>query len=297
MNPAAAGGTTGKRWPEIAHRAAQRGLDGDALISERPGQLTSLAADAVAGGATRLVVVGGDGSVNEVVNGIADAHGVELAVIPRGTGWDFVRTFDIPRDVDAAVDVALTGPVREIDLGAVTYRTWGGEEARSVFANVASAGISGAIAQRANESSKALGGKVSYYWATLAVFFGWQTGEMRVTVDGESRSGRMIDAVVCNGRYLGGGMMMCPDAEPDDGVFDVLLIGDVTKRDLLLVLPKTYKGNHLPHPRLELLRGKVVTVESAEPLPIELDGEQPGTTPARFEVLSRALRLRVPATS
>ena len=74
MNPAAAGGTTGKRWPEIAHRAAQRGLDGDALISERPGQLTALAADAVAGGATRLVVVGGDGSVNEVVNGIADAR-------------------------------------------------------------------------------------------------------------------------------------------------------------------------------------------------------------------------------
>ena len=297
MNPAAAGGTTGKRWPEIAHRAAQRGLDGDALISERPGQLTALAADAVAGGATRLVVVGGDGSVNEVVNGITDAHGVELAVIPRGTGWDFVRTFDIPRDLDAAVDVALTGSVREIDLGAVTYRTWGGEEARSLFANVASAGISGAIAQRANESSKALGGKVSYYWATLAVFVGWQTGEMRVTVDGESRNGKMIDAVVCNGRYLGGGMMMCPEAEPDDGVFDVLLIGDVTKRDLLLVLPKTYKGNHLPHPRLELLRGKVVTVESAEPLPIELDGEQPGTTPARFEVLPRALRLRVPATS
>ena len=278
-------------------RAARRGLDGDALISERPGQLTTLAADAVAGGATRLVVVGGDGSVNEVVNGIADAHGVELAVIPRGTGWDFVRTFDIPRNLDAAVDVALTGSVREIDLGAVTYRTWGGEDARSIFANVASAGISGAIAQRANESSKALGGKVSYYWATLAVFVGWQTGEMRVTVDGESRNGKMIDAVVCNGRYLGGGMMMCPEAEPDDGVFDVLLIGDVTKRDLLLVLPKTYKGNHLPHPRLELLRGKVVTVESAEPLPIELDGEQPGTTPARFEVLPRVLRLRVPATS
>ncbi len=297
MNPAAAGGTTGKRWPEIAHRAAARGLVGDAFVSERAGQLTALAADAVAGGATRLVVVGGDGSVNEVVNGIAGADGVELAVIPRGTGWDFVRTFGIPRDLDAAVDVALTGPVREIDLGSVTYRTWGGEEARSIFANVASAGISGAIARRANQSSKALGGKVSYYWATLAVFVGWQTGEMRITVDGESRDGKMIDAIVCNGRYLGGGMMMCPEAEPDDGVFDVLLIGDVTKRDLLLVLPRTYKGNHLPHPRLESLRGTVVTVESAEPLPIELDGEQPGTTPARFEVLPRALRLRVPATS
>jgi diacylglycerol kinase (ATP) len=233
--------------------------------------------------------------VNEVVNGLVDAGDVELAVIPRGTGWDFVRTFGIPRDLDGAIDVALHGAVREIDAGAVTYRTWAGEEATSRFANVGSAGISGAIAKRANDSSKALGGKVSYYWATLAVFVGWQTGELRVTVGGETRSGRMIDVMVCNGRFLGGGMMMCPEAEPDDGLFDVLLIGDVTKRDLAFVLPKTYKGKHLPHPRLELLRGKVVTVDADEPLPIELDGEQPGTTPARFEVVPRALRLRVPA--
>ena len=243
------------------------------------------------------MVVGGDGSVNEAVNGIGDAVGIELAVIPRGTGWDFVRTFDIPRDLDRAIDVALTGTVRAIDVGVASYRTWAGGEGLTLFANVASAGISGAIAQRANESSKALGGKVSYYWATLSVFFGWQTGEMRVTVDGESRSGRMIDAMICNGRFLGGGMMMCPEAEPDDGMFDVLLIGDVTKRDLAFVLPKTYKGKHLPHPRLELLRGSTVTVEAEEPLPIELDGEQPGTTPVRFEIRPRGLRLRVPAAS
>ena len=255
-----------------------------------------MAADAVRAGATRLVVVGGDGSVNEVVNGVVGEAGVELAVIPRGTGWDFVRTFGIPRDLDGALDVALEGAVREIDVGVVSYRAWAGGEARAYFANVGSAGISGAIAQRANESSKALGGKVSYYWATLAVFLGWQTGEMTVTVDDERRSARMIDAMVCNGKFLGGGMMMCPDAEPDDGLFDVMLIGDVTKRDLAFVLPKTYKGRHLPHPRLELLRGRTVTVDAAEPLPIELDGEQPGTTPARFEVVPRALRLRVPAS-
>jgi YegS/Rv2252/BmrU family lipid kinase len=255
-----------------------------------------MAADAARAGATRLVVVGGDGSVNEVVNGVVGEAGVELAVIPRGTGWDFVRTFGIPRDLDGAIDVALDGAVREIDVGAVSYRAWAGGEAKAHFANVGSAGISGAIAQRANESSKALGGKVSYYWATLAVFLGWQTGEMTVTVDDERRSARMIDAMVCNGKFLGGGMMMCPDAEPDDGLFDVMLIGDVTKRDLAFVLPKTYKGRHLPHPRLELLRGRTVTVDAAEPLPIELDGEQPGTTPARFEVVPRALRLRVPAS-
>jgi diacylglycerol kinase (ATP) len=243
-----------------------------------------------------LVVVGGDGSVHEVVNGVAGTSGAEVAVVPRGTGWDFSRTFAIPRDLDRAIDVVLNGAVREIDLGLVTFRTWAGEEGRAYFANVASAGISGAIAKRANETSKALGGKISYYWSTLAVFARWQTGEMRVSIDDEIRGGRMIDALVANGRYVGGGMMMCPQAEPDDGLFDVLLIGDVTKRDLLMTLPKSYRGRHLPHPRLELIRGRVVTVDAEEPLPIELDGEQPGTTPARFEVVPKALRLRVPAS-
>ena len=233
--------------------------------------------------------------MHEVVNGIAGADGVELAVIPRGTGFDFVRTFGITRDLDAAIETALNGAVREIDVGVVSYRSWAGAESRSYFANVGSAGISGAIAKRANETTKALGGKISYYWATLAVFARWQTGELRVSVDEETRAGKMIDVIVANGRYLGGGMMMCPEAEPDDGLFDVMLIGDVTKRDLLLVLPKTYRGKHLPHPRLEVLRGRVVIVDADEPLPVELDGEQPGTTPARFEVVPRALRLRVPS--
>ena len=241
-----------------------------------------------------LVVVGGDGSVNEVANRIAGVEGVTLAVIARGTGWDFIRTYGIPHAVAGAVDVARDGVTREIDLGRVTYHVWGGGEASSYFANVASAGMSGAIAQRANETTKALGGKASYLWATLAVFAGWKVSEVGVTVDGQQRAGRMHDVVVANGRYFGGGMMIVPEASPDDGFLDVLLIGDLTKRDLLLTLPKTYRGRHLPHPKAESLRGKTVTVDAPEPLPIELDGEQPGTTPARFEILPRALRLRVP---
>jgi diacylglycerol kinase family enzyme len=104
----------------------------------------------------------------------------------------------------------------------------------------------------------------------------------------------MYDVIVANGRYLGGGMKMTPDAEPDDSVFDVLLIGDVSKTDLVLTLPKIYRGTHLPHPKAELLRGAKVTIETAVPLPVQLDGEQPGTTPATFEVVPKALRLRVP---
>jgi len=241
------------------------------------------------------VIVGGDGTVNEVANGIAGRLDVEVAVIPRGTGWDFVRTYGIPRRLEDAAGVALHGRARTIDLGRVNYRSWGGSEGDSLFANIGSAGMSGAIAKRANESSKALGGKASYLWATLAVFSRWRNDEVRVKVDGEERRGRMHDVVVANGRYFGGGMEICPEAEPDDGLFDVLLIGDLTKRDLLLTLPKTYRGKHLPHPKAEVLRGASVEVETPAPLPVELDGEQPGTTPARFEVVPQALRLRVPA--
>ena len=233
--------------------------------------------------------------MNEVANGIAGRDDVEIAVIPRGTGWDFVRTYGIPHKLDGAIRVALAGTARTIDLGRVGYRAWNGDDGHLYFANVASAGMSGAIAKRANETTKALGGKVSYAWATLAVFAGWRNGDVRVSVDGESRAGRMHDVVVANGRCFGGGMRICPDAEPDDGLFDVLTIGDLTKRDLMLTLPKTYRGSHLPHPKAELLRGSVVTVDADEPLPVELDGEQPGTTPARFEVVPQALRVRVPA--
>ena len=167
-------------------------------MSERPGHLTALAREAAAE-ADLLVAVGGDGTVQEVANGIAGAD-VELAVIPRGTGWDFARTYRIPRRLEAAIGVALRGRTREIDLGRARYRSWGGGEAEALFANVASAGMSGAIAKRANETSKSLGGKASYAWATVAVFARWRNDEVRVRVDGEERSGPMHDVIVANGR-------------------------------------------------------------------------------------------------
>jgi YegS/Rv2252/BmrU family lipid kinase len=234
--------------------------------------------------------------VNEVVNGIAGLEGVELAIVHRGTGGDFVRTFGIPSRLEDAVRVALEGTTRTIDVGRAAYRSWAGEPEESYFANLASAGMSGAVAKRTNEATRApLGGKAAYLWATITVFTRWRNAEVRVEVDGEVRAGPMFDVIVANCRYLGGGMKICPGAEPDDGVFDVLLIGNVTKLDLVRTMPKIYRGTHLPHPKAELLRGAVVRVESAEPLPVELDGEQPGTTPVRFDVVPLAVTLRVPA--
>jgi diacylglycerol kinase (ATP) len=275
----------------LRHEAALRGLRGEELLSDGPGRLTALAREAAAGGASLLCVVGGDGSLNEVVNGVAGMDGVELAVLPRGTGMDFGRTYGIPRRWSDAVDVALHGRTRTIDAGRVVYH--GGERC---FANVASAGMSGAVAQRANAMSKALGGRVTFFYALTRVFLSWRNSDVTVELDdGVTRNGPMHDVVVANGQWHGGAMWLAPEARPDDGFFDVILIGDVTRLDFATTAPKIYRGTYLAHPKIELLRSRTVRVDGPVPLPIELDGEQVGTTPARFEILPRALRVRVPS--
>ncbi|HVV59696.1 MAG TPA: diacylglycerol kinase family protein [Gaiellaceae bacterium] len=293
VNPASDNGATGRRWPELAHRAERLGLSGETLFSERPGHLIELAREAVDRGAKLVVAVGGDGTLNETVNGVA-GRDVDLATIPLGTGMDFVRTYRIPTRFDDAVRVALEGTPRTIDAGRVRYRTWGGEEAERWFANVGSVGMSGAVAQRTNGMSKALGGKATFFYALTRVFLEWENTEVTVAFDEGERRGRMHDVIVANGVWHGGGMMLAPDARPDDGRFDIVLIGDVSKLDFLTTAPKIYKGRHVTHPKVEVVRSARVAVDAGERLPIELEGEQVGTTPAVFEVVPGALRVRAP---
>jgi len=297
VNPASGNGATGKRWPELAHRAEMLGLTGDALFSERPGHLIELARQAADDGADLLVAVGGDGTLNETVNGMLSASRVpELATIPLGTGMDFVRTHGIPNEFDDAVRTAVTGTGKVIDAGRVTYRAWDGTEQVRFYANVGSVGMSGAVAQRANGMSKALGGKVTFFVALTQVFLRWKNTEVTVELaDGETHTGRMHDVIVANGQWHGGAMWLAPEASAEDGLFDVVLIGDVTKLDFITTAPKLFKGKHLSHPKVDLLRSSRVHVDAAEHLPIELDGEQVGTTPVTFEIVPGALRVRVPA--
>jgi diacylglycerol kinase family enzyme len=209
---------------------------------------------------------------------------------------DFARTHGIPTRFDDAVLTAHAGATRAIDVGRVSYRSWGGGEAERCFANVGSVGMSAAVAQRANGMSKRLGGRATFFYALVRVFFEWQNTNVSVTLDEDvSRAGLMHDVIVANGQWHGGGMWLAPGAKPDDGLFDVVCIGDVTRHDFVTTVPKIYRGTYLAHPKVELLRARTVAVDARERLPIELDGEQVGTTPARFEVVPDAVRLRVPA--
>ena len=295
VNPASGNGAAGKAWPRIQELAAGHGLSGEVLFTERAGHAIELAARAAESGARLIVAVGGDGTINEVVNGLGPSRAeVELAIVPQGTGDDLARTFGIPTKTEDAVAVASGGRSRSVDLGRATFTVGEGSEER-YFANFAGAGISGAIARRGARTSRRLGAKAAYMWATVTVFVRWSSVPMRIELDDEVREGAMYEVVIANGMYAAGGMKIAPDARPDDGHFDAILIGDVSKADFITTFPKIYRGTHTSHPKVDVVSARTVVVEAVEPLPVVLDGEQPGTTPARFEVVPGALRLRAPA--
>src|SRR4029077_12290481 len=154
---------------------------------------------------------------------------------------DFVRTYSIPNRFEGAVRTALSAATRTIDVGRVSYRTWDGNAAERYVANVGSVGMSAAVAQRANGMSKTFGGKATFFYALVRVFLEWQNTLVTVELDdGERREARMHDVIVANGRWHGGAMLLAPDAKPDDGLFDIVLIGDITKVDFMTTAPKIY---------------------------------------------------------
>ena len=294
VNPAAANGRTARQWPDIARRAEAHGLDVDVRLTERRGHATELAAAAVAEGAELVVAVGGDGTVSEVANGMAGAAATDRAVVQRGSGCDFIRTFGIAKDADRALEVAAHAPARTIDMGRVSYAGRDGTPQSRHFVNVASAGLTGVAADRVNRSGKPLGATAAFAWAAVATFAGYRNSPFTVEIDDERIDQVCNNAIVANCRYFAGGMKIAPDADPSDGLLDVLVWGDVSRLDLARNLHKLYRGTHTHHPKATIRRARRVVVTPRSPLPIEADGEQPGLTPATFEVVPSALRLRAP---
>jgi diacylglycerol kinase (ATP) len=297
VNPASANGKTARRWPEIARRAQELGLDVDVRLTDEAGHAVELARSAASEGADLVVAVGGDGTVSEVVNGLVEAgteHTCELAVVARGSGCDFIRTFGIPKDTAKALAVAHRGTARRIDVGRVEFTGHDGQPRGRYYANIASAGMTGIAADRVNRSGKPLGATVAFAWAAVSTFVGYRNSRFTVDIDGETTELISNNVIVGNCRYFAGGMKILPDADPSDGLLDVLVWGDVSKGDLARNLHKLYRGTHVTHPKARIVRAHSVTVTPEVPLPIEVDGEGPGITPATFTVVPSALLLRTP---
>jgi YegS/Rv2252/BmrU family lipid kinase len=246
------------------------------------------------------VAVGGDGTSNEVVNGFFAedgsplGDGAALGLLAIGTGRDTIRTYGIPKKPKQALQVLAGGATRRVDVGRATFATEGGGSGSRMFLNVGSCGLTGAVADRANRTSNRFGGTATFLYATVTTFVAWKNRRFHVELDGEVLDQVANNVIVANGCSFGGGIRIAPEARPDDGLFDVLIWGDVGKLDLALNLPRLYRGTHLGHPKLNLGRRREVLVEPETPMPIELDGELPGTTPVRFEIVPAALTLCVP---
>ncbi len=297
VNPRAGRRRAGAALPAIELALRSLDLDHRVCTTAGPGDATRLARQALEGGSRFLVAVGGDGTVNEVVNGMiagdrALVPDSVLGVVAAGSGSDFIRTVGVPAEAARGARILAGTQVTELDVGKVTYRDGEGRPAVRYFANIAEAGLGGSTARWAARLPAVLGTARYFiaFWLTLPSF---QVGSVRVEVDGHGAyQGRAVNVVVANCRFFGGGMQVSPRSDPSDATLEAAVFTG-PKTDSFTMLPKVYRGRHLPHPNIVELKGRRVDVEAQPPLHIEADGEVLGTTPTSVEVLTRVLQVKV----
>lgn len=298
VNPASANGTTRKRWDSLAAVLIEEGLEFVHAFTERPNHATELTRSFLEQGYNLIISVGGDGTANEVVNGFfvdgkAANRDAAVSFISTGTGRDLSRTIGMPADFTEAVRHIMKASIRPIDVGKVSFTNYLGAKDVRFFINIADLGLGGDTVARVNRTSKALGGFVSFLWGTVVSLFLYKNQKMEIIVDGENICDEPITLVVAgNGRFFGGGMCVAPDAVIDDGYFDIIILRDLSKLDLLMNLPKVYGGKHLGHPRISSMRGKRIEIISGKNALLDIDGEQPGHAPVAIELLPGVINLK-----
>ena len=305
VNPRSSGSQTEGRWPEIAAKLKQKLGPFDTVYTDGPMAAMRLTAAALKDGVDHIIAVGGDGTVNEVVNGFFESERpinpqAQLSIITSGTGADFRRTLATPEDMDTQIARVTDGEVHAIDLGRLTYRDDATSEIKTrYFDNVASFGLSGATDRAVNQLTfaKNFGGKFAFLWGTFKALLDYKGAHVRLQVDDHFDEVLNVNTVaVCNGRYFGGGMQIAPKALPEDGLFDIIVIRQTSFFKFLRGIPSVYSGRHLEKEGdVFMLRGKKVTAEpvsSAEEVLLDVDGEAPGRLPATFEVLPRAILMK-----
>lgn len=302
VNPRAQSGAAEGSWATIRSglRARLPGLQ--TRMTEGPGHATQLCRAALEAGAELVISVGGDGTCNEVLAGFVDEAGDNrfpdacLGILAAGTGGDFQRMFGRVR-IERQVARMIAAPVRSVDYGVAHYVDGDGQPQTRPFLNVASIGVSGEVVRRVNAASSSLGPTATYLLGTLQGIAAWRNLPVEIASDGEAP--RRVDltlGIVANGQYFGAGMWVCPDAAIDDGRFDTLEVTGMSRRTLVATLAKVFGARHLRVRGVAHRRAKQVELRPIAPttrVPIELDGEDVGWLPARFEIRPAALRLRL----
>lgn len=295
VNPASGNGRAMKQWPAMSAALLAQGLPHRVEFTTGPGDATVLARAMALNGAPTIVAVGGDGTVNEIINGmIADGELVNpdtrLLVIPAGTGKDLGRTLGTGQ-IENAIKALKSDSTASIDLGRITYHLDSGEQVTRYFANVADLGLGATVAARINRSSKRLGGLLTYLLAAVRTIVEYRPAHVRVEAEGETIYDTTANMVVlANARFFAGGMHVAPDASICDGLLELFILADVGKRALLTsLLPRVYRGKHIGQPGVLHVRARSVSVSCPDGMLLEMDGEQVGNAPVTIEVQQQRL--------
>ena len=285
LNPAAGGGKARRFWERCLSHLAAAGLKPDVAVTTRRGQAADFAAEA---GERLVVAVGGDGTAHEVVNGLLrrrPASTPRFGALMVGAGVDLKRTLPGPGRLEDVVPWLLSDRFRRIDVGR-----GGTSSGRRFFVNAADCGIGAEVARRQEQLPAWLGGTPSFLLAALASLVVHRNREVRIRIDEGAVEEQVVRTVaVANCRYFGGGMKIAPQAEPDDGLLDVCVVGDVSGLLGIRCLPLLYRGQHGRLPQVRFARARRIEIDAPSPLGVEADGELAGETPAVFEIVPQAL--------
>jgi diacylglycerol kinase (ATP) len=287
LNPAAGAGKTLKLLPRVSAALQKLGRPYHLHVTTRPGEAPEVARQMAKAGAGVMIAVGGDGTINEVVNGIVTSgRQVPFGIVAGGHGSDFARTISVPTKVEDAIRRAASGIRRPIDLGRVTFE----DGTSRLFINVAGLGFDADVADRAYYS-RLPGGKLPYLAAVVGALLHFRNLEVTVAFDGQQVTQRAVFVTIANAKYFGGGLQITPMAAIDDGLLDLAIIGDLGKLELLGQVPNVYRGAHTNHPKFTHHQVRTVRIETASPARVQVDGELIGAAPATFSVEPAALCL------
>ena len=300
VNPNAAMGAAGKQWPRIESICRERLGDFPCRITSGPGDALELARREAQKGSRLIVCVGGDGTLNEIVNGVMNDQGpvgddVTVGFIPFGTGCDFRRTLSIPKDPAGAVELLVKGRPQSIDLGRLTCLDHEGRRSVRYFHNVTSFGLGGEVDERVNRGGRNMGGFFSFLKATLISLLLYNKKRIHLRVDGAFDETVVTwNIAVANGKYHGGGMCIAPAADARDGVFDVTIVGNLSLAEIVYHLPKLYSGRIREVKKVRSLTGRRIEAFSEQRVLLDVDGEQPGMLPVSIDMAPGALRFILP---
>lgn len=298
INPLSSNGRTGKEWPEFEKTIKNSGIIFDWEYTKHPLHAMEITRNALKAGYNTIVSVGGDGTMNEVLNGFYENgnqinENACLAVFSRGTGCDFIRTLGMENSVNNLIETLKNKNLLICDIGICNFIKYDGNKTDRYFLNVSDVGIGGETTFRVNRNSKALKGFLSFLIGTLSTIIVYKNKNLNITIDDEIQINERINTIIiANGRYFGGGMHVAPLAKIDDGLFDIIILGDFTKAELISNFPKIYKGTHLEFHKVRRYLGKNIKVSSPDKALVELDGEQPGTIEAEYRIIPKGIKIR-----